>query len=152
MTLEIGTVFRWDNFLLPRYGDETKARWFIYLGETSPFAQIAGIYLVTTTTQQDHFQHGGDRAGHSRFMFSLQQFPVFGEDCILDFDDPPYSIEKARFVDKQNDISVKGKLKEDTMRMIYNKFLQADSCSKMILLDIHNSFNNAGIAGLKKPK
>lgn len=152
MTLEIGTVFRWDNFPLPRYGDETKARWFIYLGETGTFSQIAIIYLATTTTQTAHFQSGGTRSGHGHFKFEARQFPAFEEDCILDFDDPPYHIERARFLNNQSDISVKGKLREDTMRMIYNRFLQADSCSKMFMLDIHNSFNKAGIAALKKPK
>ncbi|MBW6484639.1 MAG: hypothetical protein K0B01_00590 [Syntrophobacterales bacterium] len=152
MTLEIGTVFRWDNFPLPRYGDETKARWFIYLGETGPFAQIAIIYLVTTTTQTAHFQPGGNRYGHSHFQFEARQFPAFEKDCIIDFNDPPYPIEKARFANKQSDLSVKGKLREDAMRMIYNRFLQAGSCSKMVMLDIHESFNKAGIAALKKPK
>jgi len=152
LTLEIGTVFRWDNFPLPRYGNETKARWFIYLGETGPFSQIASTYLVTTTTQADHFQSGGARSGHGHFRFEARQFPAFEEDCILDFDDPPYSIENEMFLNKQGDIAVKGKLREDTMRMIYNRFLQAGSCSKMVMLDIHNSFNKAGIAALKKPK
>jgi len=152
LTLEIGTVFRWDNFPLPRYGDETKARWFIYLGETGPFSQIAIIYLGTTTTQTSHFQSGGTRSGHSHFRFEARQFPPFEEDCILDFDDPPYPIEKERFLNKQSDISVKGKLREDIMRMIYKKFLEADSCSKMVMLDIHDSFNKADITALKKPK
>ncbi len=152
MTLEIGTVFKWDNFPWPRYGNKPKARWFIYLGETGPFSQIAIIYLVTTTTRTAHFQSGGTRAGHDKFKFETRQFPAFEEDCILDFDDPPYSVEKARFVNKQSDISVKGKLKGDTMRMIYNRFLQAGSCSKMVMLDIHDSFNKAGISALKKPK
>jgi hypothetical protein len=46
----------------------------------------------------------------------------------------------------------KASCREDTMRMIYNRFLQAGSCSKMVMLDIHDSFNKAGIAALKKPK
>lgn len=115
MTLEIGTVFRWDNFPLPRYGNETKARWFIYLGETRTFSQIAIIYLGTTTTQTAHFQSGGTRSGHGHFRSEARQFPAFEEDCILDFDDPPYSIENEMFLNKQGDIAVKGKLREDTM-------------------------------------
>jgi hypothetical protein len=152
LILEIGTVFKWNNFPLPRYDNKIKARWFIYLGETGPFSQIAIIYLITTTTRIDHFHPGGDRAGHSYFKFEVPQFPVFEEDCILDFDDPPYTIEKEKFLKKQGDISVKGKLKEDTIRMIYKKLLQASSCSKVIMLDIHDSFNKAGIVSLKKPK
>jgi len=41
LTLEIGTVFRWDHFPIPRYGGKTKPRWFISLGETGPFSQLA---------------------------------------------------------------------------------------------------------------
>jgi len=152
LTLEIGTLLRWDHFTQPRYGTETKARWFIYLGETGPFSQIALIYLATTTTQMDHFQQGSSRAGHSHFKFETRQFNIFDYDCILDFDDPPYAIEKVTFLNRQADIAVKGKLNEETLRMIYNRFLKSGACSKMVMLDIHDSFNKAEIAGLKKPK
>ena len=121
MTLEIGTVFRWERFPLPKYGDETKARWFIYLGESGAFSRIAFIYLCTTTTQIAHFQSGGYRSGHSSFKFETRQFSVFEEDCILDFDGPPCPIEKTKLENKQKDIFVRGKLKEEAMRMIYNR-------------------------------
>ncbi len=152
MTLEVGTVFRWDHFPLPRYGGETKPRWFIYLGETGPFSQIAIIYLATTTTQKDHFEVGGDRYRHDFLRFERKQYPVFEEDCILDFDDAPYSIEKDSFLKAKDDITKQGTLREETLRMIYKRFLLSGSCSKMVMNDIHNSYNKAGIKGLKKPK
>jgi len=151
LTLEIGTVLKWDNFPLARYGGALKPRWFIYLGETGLLSQITIIYLTTTTTQADHFQAGGSRSGHSKFIFKTQEFKEFEEDCILDFEDRPYEIEKEGFLKKRGDISVKGKLKEETMRMIYKQFLRSGSCSKITMLDIHDSFNKAGISGLKKP-
>jgi len=152
LTLQVGTVFKWEHFPFPRYSDETKPRWFIYLSETGPFAQIAWVYLCTTTTQTDRFQIGGSRAGHSYFKFEVRQFSLFEKDCIVDFDDPPHSIKKAQLLNKHCDISIKGRLKEETMRMIYNRFLQSGACAKKILLDIHDSFNREGISGLKKPK
>lgn len=152
MTLEIGTLIRWDHFAKPRYGTEIKARWFIYLGETGTFTQVSLIYLATTTTQMNHFQTGATRSGHSHFKFETRQFNIFDDDCVLDFDDPPYAIEKANFLNMQADITVKGQLDEQTLRMIYNRFLKSGACSKMVMLDIHNSFNSAGITGLKKPK
>jgi len=152
LTLEIGTVFRWDNFPLPRYGGEIKPRWFIYLGETGPFSQIAIIYIATTTTQKAPYEVGGDRCKHDIFRFDIRQFPEFGEDCILDFDQAPYPIDKDRFLKASCDIVHKGILKEATLRMIYNRFSQSGSCSKVMMQDIHDSYNNAGIAGLKKPK
>jgi len=152
LNLEVGTLFRWNNFPDPRYGSDIKARWFIYLGDTGPFSQIAIFYLATTTTQTNNFLKGGTRAGHSHFKFETRQFPIFDEDCIIDFDESPYSIEKENFLKKQSDIIIKGRLKEETLRMIYKRFLESGVCSKMEMLDIHNSFNNAGITGLKKPK
>lgn len=152
MTLEIDTVFRWDHFPLPRYGGETKPRWFIYLGETGPFSQIAIIYLATTTTQKAHFEAGGDRHHHDYFRFETKQFKVFEEDCILDFDEAPYPIEKDRFIKAMGDVTNKGTLREETLRMIYNRFSLSGFCSKMVIRDMHDSYNKAGIMGLKKPK
>ena len=151
MNLDIGTLFRWNNFPYPRYGTEIKPRWFIYLGETGPFSQIAILYLATTTTQIQHFQHDGTRAGHAHFKFDIRQFTMFDEDCIIDFDEKPYPIEKEKFLNRQTDIAIKGKFNDDTLRMIYNRFLKSGACSKMEMLDIHNSFNNANITSLKKP-
>jgi hypothetical protein len=152
LTLDIGTVFRWDHFPSPRYGGEIKPRWFIYLGETGSFSQIAFIYIATTTTQKAHYEAGGDRCKHDIFRFDTKQFPEFGEDCILDFDQSPYAIEKEKFLKATCDIETKGTLKEQTLRMIYNRFLQSGSCSKMTMNDIHESYNTSGIMGLKKPK
>ncbi len=152
MNLEIGTLLRWDHFPAPKYGTEIKPRWFIYLGETGSFAQIAYVYLATTTTQLDHFQPGGTRAGHIHFKFEKRQFGMFDEDCIIDFDEKPYSIEKDNLLKYQANIVEKGMINELTLRMIYNRFLQSGLLSKMEMLDLHSSFNNAGITGLKKPK
>lgn len=152
MNLEVGTLLRWNHFPWPRYGTEIKPRWFICLGETGPFSQISFIYLATTTTQIEHFQPGGTRTGHNKFKFETRQFAFFDDDCILDYDDPPYAIKKQDLLNHLADLEVKGKLNEQTLRMIYNNLLKSDSYSKMVLLDLHNSFNNAGITGLKKPK
>ncbi len=152
MRLQVGTVFKWDNFPSPRYGGETKARWFIYLGETGQFSQIASVYLCTTTAQTDHFKTGGSRERHSHFKFEVRQFSEFEKDCILDFDDPPQPIEKAKFFNKKKDIDVRGRLSADIIRMIYKRYLQSGSCSKRVLLDIHESINRDDISGLKRPK
>lgn len=152
MTLAIGTVFRWDHFPTPRFGGEIKPRWFIYLGETGPFSQIASIYIATTTTQKAPYEAGGDRRNHDIFRFDTKQFPEFEEDCIIDFDQAPYAIEKNQFVKAACDIACKGVLKETTVRMIYNRFIRSGSCSKITLQDIHDSYNRADITGLQKPK
>jgi len=152
LNLEVGTVFRWDNFPLRRFGSESKPRWFICLGFSGIFAQVAIIYLSTTTTQLQHFETSGTRRNHSHFIFKTNQHPVFEEDCAVDFDERPYPVNEAKIKSCRNDIIIKGQLNEDTMRMIYKQFLRSRSLSIVELSDIHNSYNKAGILGLKKPK
>ena len=152
MNLEVGTVFRWDNFSLHRFGGESKPRWFICLGFSGFFAQVAIVYLSTTTTQLQHFGTSGKRRNHSHFIFETNQHPIFEEDCAIDFDERPYHANKANIKSCKNDIIIKGQLNEDTMRMIYNRFYRSRPMSVMELNDIHTSYNNAGIVGLKKPK
>lgn len=65
----------------------------------------------------------------------------------------PYAdVNEAKIKSCQNDIIIKGQLNEDTMRMLYKQFLRSRSLSIVELSDIHNSYKNAGILGLKKPK
>ncbi len=52
----------------------------------------------------------------------------------------------------ESDIEIRGTLDEQTLRMIYNQLLRSRFISSMELQDIHDSFNMAGISGLKKPK
>ena len=152
MNIEVGTVFRWDKFPLPRHGSEIKARWFIYVGSSGPFAQIHVLYLCTTTTQLQNFQAFGDRQSHSYFTFETNQFPMFDQDCVIDFDEKPYLVNPSKLIAHQKDIFIKGKLGEQTLRMIYNRLLRSMPLSPMELNDIHDSFNKAGITGLKRPK
>lgn len=152
MNIEIGTVFRWNNFPLPRHGDEEKARWFICVGFSGLFSQIASVYLCTTTTQIESFQSPGIRSTHSHFIFKTNRFPVFDQECAIDFDEPPYLIELTRLTSHQRDIEIKGNLDENTPRMIYKRLLSSKFTSPKILSDLHDSFNKVGITGLKKPR
>lgn len=150
MNFEVGTVFRWDNFPDPRHGTTRKARWFIYLGESGYFSQVVIAYICTTTTQISHFEPGGDRRSHSHYILHEKNSP-FDEDCALDYDQPPYVIPKSQ-LENNKDIVIKGNLQENTMRMIYNRILKSDEYSRIMLREIHESFNKVGIEGLKKVK
>ena len=152
MNIDIGTVFRWSNFPYPKYDNETKARWFICIGRSGMFAQIATVYLCTTTTQVQSFQGSGNRSLHDHFIFHANQFPVFEQDCVIDFDEQPYSIESAKLFVNQADITIRGKIGENTLRMIYNRLRSSKFVSPTVLSDIHDSFNRAGITGLRNPK
>ncbi len=152
MNLEVGTVFRWDNFPDARYGSEEKARWFICVGFSGKFAQIAMVYLCTTTTQLEKFKKTGSRAAHSKHIFTTNQFQCFEQDCAIDFDERPYPLEKSKLSVCQKDIEIRGSIDKNTLRMIYNRFFRSRSMSYKEIVDIHDSFNMAGITGLKKPK
>lgn len=152
MNLEVGTVFRWNNFPFQKYGSEVKARWFVCVGSSGLFAQIAMVYLCTTTTQTDKFKGGGNRCNHSHFKFEISQFPEFEEDCVIDFDEKPYSMEKNRLLSYKDDIETRGKLNDNILRMVYKRLQQSGLLSYVEKCDIYDSFNRCGITGLKRPK
>jgi len=152
LTIKIGTVFRWNNFPDARYGEKNKARWFMCVGFSGAFVQISVAYLCTTTTQLEKFKGTGSRRNHDHFIFKTNQFPTFDEDCAIDFDEKPYLIELRKLNAHLKDIEEKGVLDENTLRMIYKRFLRSKHISFKELSDIHNSLNVAGITGLKKPK
>ncbi len=150
MQLTVGDVIRWNNFPYPKNGP-IKPRWFVYLGRTSIVSTPVFIYLCTTTTQKQHFLPGGSRSQHARRNLDKRQFPFFEDDCILDFDEDLHHVTQDQIEKCIHDIEIRGRLEQDTMRNIYKQFSRPGVVSRMIMLDIHTSFNNDGITNLKKP-
>jgi len=151
LPLKVGDVIRWDNFPYPRDND-VKPRWFIYLGRTSIFKVPVFSLLCTTTTQFHHFEPGGTRSNHAYRLFSVKEFRLFDKDCILDFEEDLHDISQDILERCSDQIQIKGRLDENTMRSIYKQFSRPGVVSKVILIDIYDSFNRDGITGLKKPK
>ena len=145
-----GTVFKWKEFLYPKYGGELKARWFIYLGDTGPFLTPIIAYICTTTTSLDDFKTGGDRANHRHLLIKKTKYPFFDEDCILDYDEEPYFSEK-KVLESNPKIEVKGELDRVCIKDIYYGIWKSPFYSPKVILDIHSSLNQIGITGLKKP-
>ena len=152
LELKVGSVFRWNDFPDNRFGEGDKARWFICVGFTGPFSQTAFVYAHTTTTQLQHFESGGIRHGHSYFIFKCTEHQCFELDCAIDFNESTYSIKMEKIEQFSLNIEEKGMLREDTMRMIYKRMAESKHTSLIVKNDIYNSFNQAGITGLKKPK
>ncbi len=148
--MRIGTVIKWNNFKDGRKGNIIKPRWFICLGDSGYFSIPFVIHVSTTTTQISDFQQGGKRYFHAYKLFIASNTP-FEVDCVLDFDEPPFSYSKET-VDNNPDIEIKGVLDDNNLRSIYNNLLKSKSYSRKILLDIHESLNKIGIENLKKPK
>jgi hypothetical protein len=147
--MKAGTVLKWNHFPFPRLGGEIKARWFICLGDTGKLSDPVFAHLCTTTTNLLDFEPGGKRERHTTCSFRAANTP-FEEDCILDVDEGPYSITRSE-IENNTDIEVKGEIGEQDMRMVYNRVVRSGHFSKREKLDIHRSFNDAGITGLKKP-
>jgi hypothetical protein len=148
--LKPGTVFRWNKFPFPKYGGETKARWFIYLGDSGLLSTPILAHICTTTTSLADFGPGGNRLNHRFLLIKKTQHPFFDEDCILDFDEEPYSREKSILLGNP-DIETKGELDRETLKTIYRGILKSRQYSPRVILDIHTSLNQAGITGLQKP-
>jgi hypothetical protein len=148
--LKIGDVIWWHNFPYQKAGN-TKPRWFIYLGRSSLITSPVFLYLCTTTTQLQHFESSGNRSNHACKRFNVNQFPIFQQDCILDYDEDVYTLLEEKLIEFKANIEIKGTLDKDTMRNIYKQFLRSDVCSLMMLIDLHDSFNRDGITGLKRP-
>lgn len=145
-----GTVFKWKEFLYPKFGGELKARWFIYLGDTGLFSVQIIAHICTTTTSLDDFKAGGKRADHRHLLIKKAKYPFFDEDCILDYDERPYQKEK-KVLESNPKIEVKGELDHTCMKDIYYGIWKSNYYSPQIVLDIHSSLNQIGIYGLKKP-
>jgi hypothetical protein len=110
------------------------------------------MYLCTTTTNLRDFEPGGKREHHTTCLFkTASPDSPFDEDCILDIDEGPYSLPEAQ-ISNNKDIEIKGKIGEQDMRMIYNRVVRSHRFSNRVKRDIHQSFNDAGITGLRMPK
>ena len=145
-----GTVFRWSKFPFPKYGSEVKARWLIYLGDTGILSTPITAHLCTTTTSLKDFAPGGKRASHRHFLFKKSRYKFFDEDCVLDYDEPPYAHYKEQLEENPN-VEEKGELDRESLKTIYKGILASYCYSIKMLHDIHSSLNQIGITGLIKP-
>lgn len=145
-----GTIFKWNNFPYPKIGGPIKSRWFVYLGNTGILSSPIIVHFCTTTTSIRDFKSGGKRSSHRFLLFEKTRYPCFEEDCILDFDEAPFS-EALKALESNKDIEIKGELDNQTLKLIYNGIQTSKYYSFQILLDIHGSLNQIGITGLKKP-
>jgi hypothetical protein len=143
-----GDVFKWVNFPYPKYGEEIKSRWFIYLGQTNPFLDPIISHICTTTTSKEDFEKGGRRRSHKCLRFEKGKFP-FDQICLLDFDEIPYSFPK-RELEENTNIEIKGKLDEKTIRTIYEGIYFSRLYSPKVKRDLRESLNLIGITGLRK--
>jgi hypothetical protein len=143
-----GDVFRRANFPYPQFGREIKARWFIYLGQTTPFIQPIIAHISTTTTVKADFETEGRKETHKYFRFEKGKYP-FEQECYLDFDEEPYAFPKKE-LESNPDIEYKATLDHRTLRAIYEGIYRSNYYPRQVKMDIRESFNQIGITSLKK--
>lgn len=145
--------FTWDKFPCSRECNSLiKRRWFVYLGHSYTFNNPVYIYIITATTQLQHYESYNNRSNHLCIRFDAGKFG-FEQKCILDIDGGFYSsITEEKFNYYKSSCVKKGKFDENTLREIYNLFIKSQHISKKIKQDIHESLNSAEITHLKQPK
>lgn len=150
--MEVGDVFICGKFDDMSIVDTGKKRWWcIFLGESNSLdSPSIFCYFHHTTTQLEHYRPSGDRHSHSVLWIKEGQWG-FAENCLIDFESSPFSKPRS-FFSKGQQIEVKGKVTEEGLRRIYDKIINSGSYPPKVKKDIFESFNRAGITGLRKPK
>jgi len=150
---EVGIVFKWKEYPYSHNKNVIKDRWFVYLGETSPYNGNIEIisYIATTTTKLEKYNKGGERENHKFVKFEKAKYPIFDKDCILDLDmREPCLIKKE--LEECNKIEIIGKIDNQTMKIIYKKICESKKFTKKEKMDIYNSYKRYGITEINKPK
>ncbi len=148
--MNVGTVFRWDQFPFPKFSSEEKPRWFIYLGKSSIFETPIFAYMCTTTSKTQYYKIGGSRDSNPHIIFRSGEYG-FIEDCILDLKTGFYSQITLKQLETNPDIEIKDVLCEVMLRRIYKLILSTQFIPRKIKNDIHDCYNLDGITGLKRP-
>jgi hypothetical protein len=140
--MQVGEVIKWNNFKFPQFGGKPKSRWFICLGNSNVFIDPKLCYLISTTTTK--------RTGHPSLLLPQKTYPFFCQDCCVFFNEPIYS-PLEQDISQNSDISSKGRLEESDLRVLYSGLLRSSTHQKIVMKDIHSSFNLSGITGLRRP-
>lgn len=141
--MNVGDIFRWTNFPCPKHGN-IKSRWFIYLGNSGIYNTTIYIHILTTTTNLSNITG-------SCISFKKGECG-FESDCVANIDNDFYNNLTNETIEKnKNDIEIIGAIPENKLKYIYKKVLESKRISKIVKMDIYNSFNLNNITGLKKP-
>jgi hypothetical protein len=153
MTFEVGRIYLWKNFPTPRHG-EIKNNWFLFLGQTSYGAPQLFLFFQRTTSQVQKYLPGNERSNSNHLKLSVKNTPELEleTDSILDFTEPIYNILPEKIAEHSDNIQPKGKIKEHILKDIFNRIMKNPAIPQNIKKDIQNSFNLAGISGLKTAK
>ncbi len=143
-----GQLFSWNNS--PHIKDENlKPRLFILLGKSNIFFPPVVVYLVTFTSQIQHYEPNNYREKNTIVRFKKGEFNLAME-SVIDLDHDVYDFIPESEIQNNKDIKIIDQISNEKLKLIYEKLLLT-GISKKIKKDIHDHFNNIGVTGLKKP-
>lgn len=143
--MQPGSVFRWDNFPLPKDNGKEKARWFVHLGCTGIYVCPAVIYLVTSTTQIQHYVPGGSRARNLAIRVDPAPATPFDSECVIDLDSGFYNVDPATIAGFGTSIEIKGVLSKLHMQQLWQLIDASTKIPKIVKRDIKRCFEDSGV-------
>jgi hypothetical protein len=147
LDLKAGSVLHIIDFKYPNYGNEVKPVWMVYLGRDDINACDLFLHLHRFTSQTQHYCAGGPRDASLAIPFTCNQYGIFTEACVLDFNEPGYHLPHGRITEHKYEVF--GPLPEDVIRRMWNVMNKSRHYSKIQLKTIRASLSNSGISGLK---
>lgn len=146
--MNIGELFYWNNFPYSKDGN-LKPRLFILLGKSNIFFPPIIVYLVTFTSQTQHYEPNNSRENNIIVRFKKGEFNLDTE-SVIDLDRDMYDFISESEIQSNIDIKIISQVSNDKLKLIYEKLLLT-GISKKIKNDIHDHLNKIGVIGLKKP-
>ena len=144
----IGQLFSWNNFPYSKEGN-LKPRLFILLGKSNIFFPPIAAYLITLTSQTQHYEPNNYREKNTIVRFKKGEFNLDME-SVIDLDHDIYDFILESEIQNNKDIKIIDQISNVKLKLIYGKLLLT-GISKKIKNDIHQCLNSAGVTGLKRP-
>lgn len=146
--MQIGQLFCWNNFPHHRDGDQ-KFRLFILLGKSNIFFPPVVVYVVTLTSQLQHYDSDENRENNTIVRFKKGECGL-DKPSVADLDYDIYDFVLESEIENNNDIKLIDLVPDLKLKLFYEKLLLTN-VSKIMKIDIHQCLNSIGVTGLKRP-
>jgi hypothetical protein len=139
--LKPGDIFSWNNCPFRVKDDQPlKKRWFVLLGY---FVIDARIFVITTTTRDEHYGPGKPRQGHVYCRLPAGAGGLI-RDSIADFTQDFQEIYPPGFEKGRADIVKTGTLEQDQIDSLVNCLNKAKNIPKIIKKRVYECLRDAG--------
>ncbi|MDR1466668.1 MAG: hypothetical protein LBI40_03520 [Treponema sp.] len=139
--LRAGDVLSWNDCPFRAKKDEPlKKRWFIVLGY---FTIEEQIFVVTTTTRQEHYGVGKPRESHVYFRLPAGSGGLI-QDSIVDLSQDFQEIHLSGLERSKSDIIKEGTLKQETVNTLVKHLEKTNRISKIVKKRIYECLKDVG--------